>query len=155
MKKIMLTIFSLFLEKTKVYGLHGLTSSFFTNLWKTFHFWTFLKMSKNKNLCAFYKISKNDFSGVQSVEIRESVYAHMCLICSKNRETEVFVIFMRFLYYKVRAFLDIFWKFAHFWTFFGRSRFWTFLKSEKHASPKTCNLARRLWTYSRNSLHTW
>ena len=70
----MLTFFSLFFEKKQVYGLHGHTLSFFATLWKTFHFWTFLKMSKNRNLSAFYKIPKNDFPGSTQVEKHESVY---------------------------------------------------------------------------------
>ena len=70
----MLTFFLLFLEKMKVYGLHGLTSSFFANLWKTFHFWTFLKMSKNRKWRAFYKIPKNDFPGFPRFENHDSAY---------------------------------------------------------------------------------
>ena len=44
----MVSFFSLFFEKKKVYGLHAVNSSFFANLWKTFHFWTFLKCPKTR-----------------------------------------------------------------------------------------------------------
>jgi hypothetical protein len=39
----MLTNFSKFSKKMKVYGNDGLTMTFLANLQKTFHFWTFLK----------------------------------------------------------------------------------------------------------------
>jgi hypothetical protein len=43
LEKIMLTNFSKFSKKMKVYGNDGLTMTFLANLQKTFHFWTFLK----------------------------------------------------------------------------------------------------------------
>ena len=93
-KKNMLTIFSLFFEKMKVYGLHGLTSSFFANLQKTFHFWTFLKMSKNKNLSAFYIFLKNDFPRIPSFEKCMSINGHIPLEPWKKWES-VFLTFIK------------------------------------------------------------
>ena len=118
----------------KVYGLHGLTLTFFATLWKTFHFWTFLKMSKNKNLSAFYKIFKNDFSRVYSVYDCYTIYGHNMFWMSEKLETDNFIFFG---------------------TFFGRSRFWTFLKRAKHASPKTCNLAKKYSIRVLTSHHIW
>ncbi len=71
-KKIMLTIFSFFFEKTKVYGLHGLTTSFFANLQKTFHFWTFLKCPKTGYGAPSIKYPKMTFRGCKSPKNRRA-----------------------------------------------------------------------------------
>jgi hypothetical protein len=73
-KKIMLTFFSLFLKKMKVYGLHGLTSSFFANLWKTFQNWTFYKCPKTGYGAPSIKYPKMTFLCLNRLQ---NVWAYM------------------------------------------------------------------------------
>jgi hypothetical protein len=63
-------------------------------------------MSKNKNLSAFYKISKNDFSGVQMGQLCNSVYGLAIPTAYKKRETDDFTFLHLFSFKMPKNYLD-------------------------------------------------